>query len=346
LDYVVAGFGIGAILALAGFALWELYGDADELGTGWLSRAAIGLMLGALVIWSVTGVTLLSTIDDSTGSRLVFFTSLVTLISVAAGTYWYWRADRAIAASIQRQPRPRADPAPVSADDVEPSEWDSWPERDANRREAPELAAAVIAENAGSFEPEVAAEAVEAPDEAAEPELDDQTAVAIAAVDEPAVAEEADAEANPAPEPAPEPAVGDTAVADDAPAEPIPANVLPLRLPATVESAPGQESDDREETVGAVDEAAPAEPESTKEPEAPEPKRRSNSGDGTPTTFESSLLADIDATSADGDGRYRSPLLADLVPDPNELEGVGLAKWRHEARLRAGDPEPQRKPRT
>ena len=56
-----------------------------------------------------------------------------------------------------------------------------------------------------------------------------------------------------------------------------------------------------------------------------------------PAAFESSLLADIDVTSAASDGRYRSPLLADLQQNPDELEGVGLAKWRPEARLTAED---------
>ena len=98
MDYVVAGFGIGAILALIGFALWELFGNVEEPGTSWASRAAIGLMLGALVIWAITGVSLISHIDDSTGSRLVLLTTLVTLIAVAGGAFWYWRADRALAA--------------------------------------------------------------------------------------------------------------------------------------------------------------------------------------------------------------------------------------------------------
>ena len=46
MDYVVAGFGIGAIVALIGFALWELYGNSDEPGHGWLTRASIAIVRG------------------------------------------------------------------------------------------------------------------------------------------------------------------------------------------------------------------------------------------------------------------------------------------------------------
>jgi hypothetical protein len=354
LDYIVAGFGIGAILALVGFALWELYGNVEEPGTSWLSRAAIGLMLGALVIWSVTGVTLVSTIDDSTGSRLVFFTSLVTLVAVAAGSFYYWRIDQAIAASSPRPSRQRAErPAPTAApDEAELSEWDSWPERVERSSDAPAVVAAVVVADAESFEPEVAAEVVEPLEEPAAEAAED-AGEPLAEPDEvPESEPEAEPDGVPETEIAAAGKVDEVEVevevepeADEAPAEP-PSNVLPFRPPAPVEEpAPPDDVDDTEQAVAVVDEAAPAEPEAEEEAEEPEPDRSSNNGSGTPTTFESSLLADIDASTAEGDGRYRSPLLSDLVPDPNELEGVGLAKWRPEARLDASEPEPPRKSR-
>ena len=162
MDYVVAGFGIGAILALSGFALWELFGNVEEPGRSWLSRAAIGLMLGALVIWAVTGVSLISDIEDSMGSNLVLLTTLVTLIAVAGGTFWYWRADRALAVANPRPARVSAQreiaaiaAAPAASGDLELSEWDSWPERDAAKPEASESESAEPAPSP-SFEPEVA----------------------------------------------------------------------------------------------------------------------------------------------------------------------------------------------
>jgi len=52
-----------------------------------------------------------------------------------------------------------------------------------------------------------------------------------------------------------------------------------------------------------------------------------------PPVFESSLLADIDGSLVEDDEGYRSPLLSDLGSD--KLEGVGLAKWRPDARLKS-----------
>jgi hypothetical protein len=351
LDYVVAGFGIGAILALVGFALWELFGNVEESGTGWLSRAAIGLMLGALVIWSVTGVTLISTIDDSTGSRLVFFTSLVTLVAVAAGTFWYWRADQAIAASIQQPPRLRSQRVTAAApDDDELSEWDSWPERQERRSDEPTVAVAVVAAAAASFEPEVAAEAVEAPAE--EEAAEDVVEPAVEPDEQPENEPDSDPDDRPEPETAAVAGEEDEVEAEPEPEpeEPLPSNIRPFRPPApvVVQPAPTNEADESEDAVVSVDETAPAEPDPAEEPDEPaepDPELPSDNRSGKPTAFESSLLADIDSGTAEGDGRYRSPLLADLVPDPNELEGVGLAKWRPEARLDTEDAEPPRKSR-
>jgi hypothetical protein len=344
LDYVVAGFGIGAILALIGFALWELYGNVDEPGKNWLSRAAIGLMLGALVIWAVTGVSLISDIDDSTGSRLVLLTSLVTLVAIAGGVFFYWRADRALAAamprpakvSVQREIAPAA-AASLALEDVELSEWDSWPERDAGKQEVPDSDAEKPGAPA-SFEPEVAAEAVE--------EIDTADSDSGAETDEPDAKAVQDTS---------EKTVQVEPVAEGAePAAELPSNVRPLRLPATIGSAEPEEADDVliaesvqvvkaeavgdeappedleevDETVGEiVEEPWPDEVNDDEAQDAPE----SEKDNGEPGAFESSLLADVDGSLADQDGGYRSPLLSDLGAD--KLEGVGLAKWRPDARL-------------
>ncbi len=357
MDYVVAGFGIGAVLALIGFALWEMFGNVEEPGTSWLGRTAIGLMLGALVIWAVTGVSLISHIDDSTGSRLVLLTTLVTLVAIGAGSFWYWRADRALAAT---RPRPaKASPqravAPMAAAvgasaDIELTEWDSWPEREAAAQANAKPEKAKPAQVA-SFEPEVAAEAAPV----TETESD---AVEIDRL------EPASVEAIPEPE-APPPAVSEAAVAE---AEPeVPSNVRQLRPTALVESSEPIEAEDVliAETVDlappveAAENAAPAvvveavevvETAPVADLETPDVETDPQDDDeeplvvesiGAPVAFESSLLADVDGSLAD-DGGYRSPLLSDLGSD--QLEGVGLAKWRPDARLTEQDEKDETPP--
>ena len=352
LDYVVAGFGLGAILALIGFALWEVFGSVEEPGRSWLSRVAIGLMLGSLVIWAITGVSLISHIDDSTGARLVLLTTLVTLISVAAGSFWYWRADRALAATrprperISMQREGAAVAAPLGAiEDVELTDWDSWPERDADK--TPETdSAAPEAATPESFEPEVAAEAPEVAQELAQIEPDPpEENVAVADEDdlEPEVVAPADVEM----------------VAESVPSE-LPSNVRPFRAPAPVPSEPVAVVEEDLLVAETVDIAMVELPEAIEiedeapatvaeepvtllvaeaEVEAPDLLQDGN-GDEVPMEadeivppegFESSLLSDIDGSLVDDEGAYRSPLLSDLGSD--KLEGIGLAKWRPEARL-------------
>jgi hypothetical protein len=375
LDYVVAGFGIGAIVALIGFALWELYGNSDEPGHGWLTRAAIGAMLGSLVIWAVTGVTLISTLDDNTASNLVMATSIITILAIAAGTIWYWRADQALLASMP--PRPVQTPrtqaavsASPTASDMELSEWDSWPDREEQPADTRDAQSDSPAEP--SFEPEVAAkpaEAEKAPtsdraesDEAGPANDEDivaeDTVIAVA-VEPPAesVAEaQVDTEAPkaPAPESVDEP---EAPPEDDAPVAALPANVPPPRdskANPNVEPVKPERTEPANMIAGGSKVEAAADEERAGGVESPKSEAPTNgtqpSVDRTPSTaFESSLLADIDSGSVEGDGRYQSPLLADLEKNPDELEGVGLAKWRPDARLtdepESGPPAPAKRGR-
>ncbi|MEZ4507224.1 MAG: hypothetical protein R2848_15570 [Thermomicrobiales bacterium] len=344
MDYVVAGFGIGAILALIGFALWELFGTVEEPGSSWLGRAAIGLMLGALVIWAVTGVSLISHVDDSTGSHLVLLTTLVTLVAIAGGSFWYWRADRALAASRPRPARAasrQAAAAPAVIGDVELTEWDSWPERDAGKGNGAEDRAGTEAPPV-AFEPEVAVEAVAVEAAAAD----------SAATGEPKSPDSVDL-------PAIDAASGDSPVDQDAASEqPLPANVRPFRSPVAppapevaapaeaVAVAPTGDSAengdvDRPGPIVEQDDAIVAmavdEPDSVAGESAAAQQPVASEMVDAPVGFESSVLADIDGTLADENGAYRSPLLSDLGSD--QLEGVGLAKWRSDAALVDDDGE-------
>ncbi len=355
MDYVVAGFGIGAILALVGFALWELFGSTEQPGRTWLGRTSIGSMLGSLVIWAVTGVTLFSDLDDSTSSRLVLLTTLVTLLVIGAASLWYRRAERALLVSSPRAtdsrppvtsiPAPVASPVPPAA--IEPSEWDTWPDRAIPAGEA-EVAAAFIAP---SFEPEVAAEPLDTPivfEAAVEHAADEHPA---SPVDDAAggAAERSDSD-----EPY-GPSEPESPLVDEIPSNAergLPENVLAFRPKEPLESIPSELPPDRPDI----------EDDSADEPETDRTQVAGPAGDETvepidipvraesetrsgPAAFESSLLADIDSSAVEGDGRYRSPLLADLESNADELEGIGLAKWRPEDRLTAeGDTDAPSRP--
>jgi hypothetical protein len=368
LDYVVAGFGIGAILALIGFALWELYGNREEPGQGWLTRAAIGAMLGSLVIWAVTSVTLVSTLDDATASRVVMLTTLITIVAIVGGSIWYWRVDRALLASLPQQPaqKPRTQSAMSPVATAQPdagialSEWDSWPERGQKEPDTAEPDGATS--EPATFEPEVAAmpessagvvvepstETVEEVEEAgvAEPE-DVVVAVTVEAPVEEAVETDIDIPDRTATveERAEAPAAE---VEVEAPLVALPVRVSPFRhsRPAPASEPERDETAEAARSAPAVDEKDREEESDGRPPSQPESKTNGALAIVDPIAFESSLLADIDATTAEGNGRYQSPLLADLEQDPDELEGVGLAKWRPEARLTAEDRTPAPPPKS
>lgn len=354
MDYVVAGFGIGAILALAGFALWELFGSVDEPGRGWLDRTAIGLMLGALVIWAVTGVTLFSAIDDSTGSRLVLLTTVVTVLAVAVVGFWYRRIEQTLPTAHQPKRREsKVDdvvPTPGSAPrEIALSEWDTWPDRD-------DLPADTTPTQAPTFEPEVAAasypvvaERVPAVDDDLErPEIRLTESELVDAADsenESATISESDdieleKPTTPVVRGLPENirAFRSKRAMEPEPAlfEPEPAIVEPEQELPELESVaelPSEQSDEPEPVIDDKPFAAIILPEESADiPVAP-------------AVFESSLLADIEIAPAEGDGRYRSPLLADLEPRLDELEEIGLARWRPEARLTAEDEAESNPPR-
>jgi hypothetical protein len=370
LDYVVAGFGIGAILALIGFALWELYGNREEPGQGWLTRAAIGAMLGSLVIWAVTSVTLVSTLDDATASRVVMLTTLITIVAIVGGSIWYWRVDRALLASLPQQPaqklRTQSAMSPVATAQpdagIELSEWDSWPERGQKEPDTAEPDGA--ASEPATFEPEVAAMPESSAGVVVEPSTETVEEVAEAGVAEPedvvvAVAVEAPVE---------EAVETDidipdrTATVEERPEAPTaeveaeaPLVALPVRVEPFRHSRPAPASEPVRDEIAEAAGSAPAPPVDEKDREeesdghpSSQPASKTNGALAIvdPIAFESSLLADIDATTAEGNGRYQSPLLADLEQDPDELEGVGLAKWRPEARLTAEDRTPASPPKS
>lgn len=370
MDYVVAGFGIGAVLALIGFALWELFGMAEDSNRSWLGRAAIGLMLGAAVIWAITVVLLFSTIDDSTAERLVLLTTLVTLLSIAVVSFWYRHAEQAVAVAqrsgVVDSPASEsvvlAGPA-MGSGDIEPNEWDTWPARDSGSQADPSEVADTAP--AAEFEPEIAAEPTPVVSDTsgghADP-LDEEppavpevaSDVLLAEAPAPMIERERDAEVEiespivaELPEPLPEPPVADA--------------------PAFPEPTTDDTSQPDEERESLVDALASSEPDTANDaPDTPDassgvtsevaaeqaivedPKPNIAPAAFQPVAFESSLLADIDlSTASESEGGYQSPLLADLDQNADELEKIGLARWRPEDRLESDEPpsEPRAKSR-
>jgi len=352
LDYVVAGFGIGAVLALVGFALWELFGTSDETGGGWLVRAAIGSMLGALVIWAITGVSLVSSVDDSTGSHLVLLTTVVTLLAIVVVSFWYRRIEQPLpretrsSRAIPAQPAEREQMAPLAAG-IELTEWDTWPEREQDQEAVPEPV---------RFEPETAAEPATLPapdaDEAQDIVVavealsirsipvgdDDESAAREHVLADPGDDNESSESQSPETEPSAERTVARPGNVRAFRPRPVPRveieHLHPVAEDLPVESVDVEEPFEAEPSADL--DAGPSEPvEHDSEPDEPVPSAEAVPAAG----FESSLLADIDASTVSGDGRYRSPLLADLEPGADELQEIGLAKWRPEDRLTSDEPE-------
>ncbi len=120
-----------------------------------------------------------------------------------------------------------------------------------------------------------------------------------------------------------EPAVLEAVVDLEAAAEPVP--------PAVVVA-----DEARVEAVEVIDTAVVAEHDApVLQDEVPD-QPLAGEMDGKLVAFESSLLLDVDGSLAE-EGGYRSPLLSDLGSD--QLEGVGLAKWRPDARLTGQEDE-------
>ena len=191
MDYVVAGFGIGAIFALIGFALWELYGNSEEPGHELADPRRD--RRDARLAGHLGGHRRHPDFDHRRlhRRRVWCCDHAGHACCIAGGTFWYWRADQAMLAAMPQQrriakPMPEASKAAVvdAGADVEPSEWDSWPDRQGQASAGEETG---TEESVGaSFEPEVAvepAEAVVATKEAGQKQTDEQ-AIEDAAVQE------------------------------------------------------------------------------------------------------------------------------------------------------------------
>ncbi|CAN5888414.1 hypothetical protein BH24CHL4_BH24CHL4_12180 [soil metagenome] len=85
MDYVIAGLGFGAVLAIVGFLLRELGLSRRRPFPRWMPDAGVALMCAALIIWVVTAAAFFSGLDDDTALRVVTGSAVVaTLGSLAA----------------------------------------------------------------------------------------------------------------------------------------------------------------------------------------------------------------------------------------------------------------------
>jgi hypothetical protein len=88
-DFVVAGFGLGAVLGLIGFLLWELTTNFARLRGRTLPlwrELGLSLMLAAVLLWIVTGVALGSGLPDDEGMLVLLAASAIALVGIAART--------------------------------------------------------------------------------------------------------------------------------------------------------------------------------------------------------------------------------------------------------------------
>lgn len=71
MDYVIAGLGFGAVLAIIGFLLTELGGSRRSSIPRWVATAGSVLMFAALILWAVTAAAFFSGLDDDMALRVV-----------------------------------------------------------------------------------------------------------------------------------------------------------------------------------------------------------------------------------------------------------------------------------
>ncbi len=95
MDFLIGGLGLGAILAIAGFALRELTAGRPREPDNWVRPASLAMMLAAAIIWSITLAALLAGLDDSTALWVVVGGSLFAIAgSTAAG--WAMRSGEGV----------------------------------------------------------------------------------------------------------------------------------------------------------------------------------------------------------------------------------------------------------
>lgn len=110
MDFLIGGLGLGAILAIAGFALRELTAGRPTEPGDWIRPASLAMMLSAAIIWSITLAALLAELDDSTALWVVVGGSLFAIAgSTAAG--WAMRSGEVV---------PQVLPANPSGGDLSP----------------------------------------------------------------------------------------------------------------------------------------------------------------------------------------------------------------------------------
>lgn len=121
MDFVVVGFGVGALLALIGFALWEASTNHKAASRRWTPLwrdLGLSLMLSAVLLWVVTGVALTAGSADDEGTMVLMaagFIALVGLLGRAAIVARTLPDVPVQTAPPVRQPR-RPMPRPATAD--------------------------------------------------------------------------------------------------------------------------------------------------------------------------------------------------------------------------------------
>jgi hypothetical protein len=109
-DYLIAGLGSGAVLAIIGFLLSELGLSQRRSFPRWMPEAGAALMIAALIVWAVTAAAFFSGLDDDASLQVVIGSVVVAALgAVVAAAVMAW-SHRAPALPATRQAAVQAVP--------------------------------------------------------------------------------------------------------------------------------------------------------------------------------------------------------------------------------------------
>ena len=117
MDYVIAGLGSGAVLAIIGFLLRELGVSRRTSFPRWMAPAGVALMFAALIIWIVAAAAFFSGMDDDSALPVVAGSAVVATLGslLAAGVMIRTYKPRPVLATVVAMAQRETEPTPAVA---------------------------------------------------------------------------------------------------------------------------------------------------------------------------------------------------------------------------------------
>lgn len=118
MDYLIAGLGLGAVLAIIGFCLRELALVRPSAVPVWSQPTGWALMFASLIIWLITAAAFATGLDDGQATQIVAGASLVALIGSLSAGWFLTRVQQPAAQPVRQRQRDRSAVAPEPLQNV------------------------------------------------------------------------------------------------------------------------------------------------------------------------------------------------------------------------------------